>query len=246
MTESMHLSKAPITEAILDIRIKIKDSFDVDRLQSLHESIKSEYPIKETRQQLEGKLEIKKGQPPKSTGSQKIIGYWFLSADRKQIFQARLDGFTFNRLSPYETWSSFRSEALRLWQLFSGLVEPEIIRVAVRFINKFNVPLPIKDFDEYLTAAPIVPKELPQAVSSFLTRTVIPFPDIESSLILTMVFEQLEIPQYLPLILDIDVSRMDSRGINEKDAWLLLEKFHDIKNQAFFASITPKTRELFE
>lgn len=242
----MHLLKAPITEAILDIRTKIKDPFDVSQIQSLQDSIKAEYPIKQTRHEIEGRLELKKGGVPISTAAEKIIGYWFSSSDKKQIFQARIDGFTFNKLKPYETWDSFRNEAHRLWQIYSKLLSPVIVRVAVRYINKFSVPLPITDFNEYLTAAPIVPKELPQAVGSFLNRVVIPFPEINSSAIITQVFEQLDNPQFLPLILDIDVFKMDSKGISEEEAWKSLEYFRNIKNQIFFASITSKAMELFQ
>jgi uncharacterized protein (TIGR04255 family) len=244
-TEIIHLPKAPINEAILDIRIKVKESFDISQLQSIHESIITEYPKKTTRHELESKVEVKKGEAPVSTTVDKIIGYWFEPSDNKQIFQARINGFTFNRLKPYETWESFRAEAFRLWQLYSKLVSPEITRIAVRYINKFSVPLPISDFNEYLTAAPVVPAGLPQAVSSFLNRVVIPFPDIDTTAIVTQVFEQLEDPHLLPLILDIDVFKMDSKGISEEEAWRVLESFRDIKNKIFFASITAKARELF-
>ena len=78
-----------------------------------------------------------------------------------------MDGFTFSRLKPYETWENLRDEAYRLWQKYREITSPEIIRVALRYINKLEFPLPIKNFSDYLTAAPIVPAELPQGVSSF-------------------------------------------------------------------------------
>jgi uncharacterized protein (TIGR04255 family) len=245
VTEFIHLSKAPIAEALLDIKIRVKDTFDVSQLQTLHDSIKTEYPDKKTQHELQNKIEMKKGEAPISTSIDKITGYIFGSSDKKQIFQAKMNGFTFNRLSPYETWESFRSEAFRLWQIYSKLLSPVITRVAVRYINKFSLPLPIRDFNEYLVAAPIVPEGLPQAVSSFLNRVVIPFPDIEASAIVTQIFEQLEDPSLLPLILDIDVSKMYSKGVSEEDAWQVLDKFRDIKNQIFFGSVTPKAKELF-
>ena len=41
-------------------------------------------------------------------------GYIFASSDERQIFQARLDGFSFSRLAPYDRWETFRDEARRL------------------------------------------------------------------------------------------------------------------------------------
>jgi uncharacterized protein (TIGR04255 family) len=240
------LPNAPITEALIDIRIKVKSGFDVNQLQSLHESILYNYPEKKESKNWEGKFELKADGPQVSAGGGQVSGYFFKSADKKQIFQAKVDGFTFNRLKPYETWESFRTEAKRLWQLYSEMVSPEIVRVAVRYINKFNIPFPIKDFNEYLKAAPSVPEGLPQTVTSFFDRIVISNPEIEATAIITKVFEQMVEPSSIPIILDIDAFRLNPDGIEEREAWLLLEKLRDFKNDIFFLSITDKAKELFQ
>ena len=206
MAEYSLLSNAPITEALIDIRIKVRDDIDVERIQSLHSTIANEYPDKKALHQMESTFEFKKGEAPVSTSTEKVKGCIFTSTDGKQIFQARIDGFAFNRLKPYEKWETFRDEALRLWILYKELLSPEIIRVALRFINKIEIPLypqKVLDFDDYLTSAPIIPKGLPQGVSSFLTRVVIYEPEIGASAIITQAFEQLIDPKFLPIILDI-------------------------------------------
>lgn len=245
MTDYSILTKAPITEALIDIRIKAKENFDVEQFRSLHDSIAEQYPDKKTRHRWESKFEFKNGKPPISTAADVIDGYLFTSSDKKQIFQARIDGFTFNRLKPYETWETFRNEALRLWRLYKALMRPEIIRVALRYNNKFDIPQPNRDFNEYLTAAPIVPEGLPQGVSSFLTRVVIHNPEIDASAIVTQAFEQIVNPDFLTIILDIDVFKLRSEGINEEEALKALENLRNFKNNIFFASITKKVKELF-
>jgi len=248
MAEYSLLRNAPITEALIDIRIKIRDDFDVHKLESLHEAISAQYPDKKKRHKWEGRFEFKKGETPVSASSETIDGYIFTSADGKQIFQARIDGFTFNKLKPYETWEAFRDEALRLWGIYKGMLTPDITRVALRYINKFNIPLfpePLRDFNEYLTAAPIVPEGLPQGVSSFLTRVVINDPEIDAAAIITQAFEQLVDPKFLPIILDIDVFKQRD-VIGEEDAWQTLEALRDFKNKIFFESITEKAKELFK
>lgn len=248
MAEYSLLRNAPITEALIDIRIKIKDSFDVKLFESLYQGISNQYPEKKERHKWEGRFELKKAEGPISSGTQTIDGYIFTSKDGKQVFQARNDGFTFNRLRPYDKWETFRDEAFRLWKLYSNLVSPEIVRVALRYINKFDIPLfpqPMRDFNEYLTAAPIVPKELPQGVSSFLTRVVINDPEIDAVAIITQAFEQIVDPKFIPIILDIDAFKQ-KEVIAEEDAWQTLEKLRDFKNKVFFASITDKTKELFQ
>jgi uncharacterized protein (TIGR04255 family) len=248
MAEHSALRNAPITEALIDIRIGIKEGFDVNRFLSLHEAIANQYPGKKTRHKWEGRFELKRGEALVSAGTEAVDGYIFTSTDEKQLFQARIDGFTFNRLRPYEKWDSFRDEAFRLWRLYRDLTSPEIIRVALRYINKFDIPLfphPLRDFNEYLTAAPIVPEDLPQGVSSFLTRVVIHDPSIDAAAIITQALEQVIDPKFLPIILDIDAFRQ-KEVLSEEEAWLTLEKLRHLKNRIFFASITEKAKELFQ
>lgn len=248
MAEYSLLKNAPITEALIDIRIKIKEGFDVERFQALSEAISGQYPDKKARHRWEGRFEFKKGEGPISSGAETIDGYIFTSVDGKQVFQSRVDGFTFNRLKPYDRWESFRDEARRLWQLYSSLVEPDIVRVAVRYINKFNIPLfpqPLRDFSEYLTAAPIVPEGLPQGVSSFLSRVVVHDPEADADAIMTQAFEQIVDPKLLPIILDIDLFKQGEL-ISEDEAWQILEKLRHLKNKIFFKSITEKAKELFK
>ncbi len=248
MAEYSHLRNAPITEALIDIRIKVRDDYDVHQIESLHEEIASQYPAKKERRKWEGRFEFKKGETPIPAGSETINGYIFTSANGKQIFQARIDGFTFNRLRPYETWEIMRDEAFRLWKLYRTKLRPDITRVALRYINKFDIPLfpePLRDFSEYLTAAPIVPEGIPQGVSSFLTRVVINEPAIDASAIITQAFEQIVDPKFLTIILDIDVFKQKDH-ISEEEALQTLEALRDFKNKIFFKSITEKTKELFK
>lgn len=248
MAEYTFLSNAPITEALIDIRVKIKEDFDVERFQTLHKAISGQYPDKKARHRWEGRFEFKKGGETVSSGSEMIDGYIFTSADQHQVFQTRIDGFTFNRLKPYDKWDTFRDEAKRLWKLYSNLVSPEISRVALRFINKFDIPLSpqsVLNFSEYLTAAPIVPEGLPQGVNSFLTRVVIQDPEMDAAAIILQAFEQIIDPRFLPVILDIDVFKK-KESISEQEAWQSLERLRHFKNDIFFRSITEKTKELFK
>jgi len=247
MAEYSLLRNAPITEALIDIRVKIKADFNVQQLLSLHDVIAGQYPRKNEQFQYEGNFEFKQGESS-SSGSGTLNGYVFTSADNKQVFQARRDGFTFHRLRPYEQWDTFRDEVFRLWKLYKDLISPEIVRVALRYINKLDIPLfpqPLLDFNEYLTATPIVPEGLPQGVSSFLTRVVINDPETNAVAILTHAFEQTVDPKFLPIILDIDLFKQ-KEVISEEDAWQILEELRRLKNKIFFASITEKTKELFQ
>jgi uncharacterized protein (TIGR04255 family) len=139
-----------------------------------------------------------------------------------------------------------RNEAYRLWLLYKDITCPDsITRVALRYINNLNIPLPIRDFDDYLTAPPVVPEGLPQGVVSFLTRVVIHEPSIGANAIITQALESV-VGEVAPVILDIDVFRLRPEGIEEKDAWDTIEKLRHFKNHIFFKSVTNKLKEMFE
>lgn len=240
------LKKAPITEVLIDIRVKLLSEIDVKGIDSIYESIKKEYPEKQEQRMSQIQFELKAGEDLVKPVSTKIIGYRYISSDKRQIFQARLDGFTFSRLHPYIHWEELRNEAYRLWLLYKEITRPDLItRVALRYINNLNIPLPMRDFSDYLTAPPVVPEGLPQGVSHFLTRIVIHEPSIGANAIITQALEQV-VGEAAPVILDIDVSKLRPEGIEEKDAWDTIEKLRHFKNQIFFKSITNKLKEMYK
>ncbi len=245
MREYPILKNAPITEAIIDIRVKLPNDFDVTEIDSIYENISADYPEKQEQRQIEAQIDVKKEESVK-TSATKVTGYRYISSDRKQIIQASLDGFTVSRLKPYIRWEQLRNEAFRLWKFYRNITSPECItRVAVRYINNLNIPMPIRDFSEYLTAPPVVPPELPQGVSSFLTRVVIHEPSIGANAIITQALDQI-VTDVAPIILDIDVFKSRSDGIEEEDAWEIIEELRHFKNKIFFTSITNKLKEMYK
>jgi uncharacterized protein (TIGR04255 family) len=244
------LKNAPITEALIDIRVKLPSTIDVESIDNIFERIKGRYPVRQEQRVAEFSFELKPDKDPLNASKQRIHGYRYLSTDHKQIVQARIDGFTMSRLHPYREWKDLRNEAKELWQFYKDLTKPEAItRVALRYINNLNIPLPINDFADYLAAPPIVPDGLPQDVNSFLTRVVVPEPKLGVIAIITQAFEPVA-PEikitHLPIILDIDVFRYDSQGIDENDAWDSIEKLRHLKNMIFDKSITDKLKETYK
>ena len=231
------LKNTPITEALIDIHVKSSASMDAKKIFSIYESIKRQYPEKEELIKSKIKVPIRSEEPIQQT-KYNIGGYRYKTLDGKQIVQTRLDGFTFNRLRPYISWKEFRKESHRLWQIYKHVTSPELItRVALRYINKLNIPL-TGTLEDYLTAPPTVPKELPQSFSGFLMRVIIPEPSISAHAIITQALEH-PLNDVAPIILDVEV-------IEEKDIWETIERLRDFKNKIFFNSITEKLKEKFK
>jgi uncharacterized protein (TIGR04255 family) len=241
------LAKPPIVEAIVDIRVVLDPTFDVKKLKELSSFLSENYPGCKERKRFQGTIEFQEENSNAFVEPTKIDGFLFTSQDKTQIAQFRLDGFTFNKLTPYTNWESIRNESKKLWDLYYDLTSPiQISRIALRYINNLKIPLPIDDFKKYLVTFPIVPEGLPQGISSFLTRIVLPNDSIPATAIITQGLEMIQISSdFAPVILDIDVFKQ-SEEIKNKKLWDLFEKLRQFKNDIFFKSITNELRSLYE
>jgi len=247
MADWPRFPNAPITEALLDIKVKLPPGVDLTRLAAFQEAVKDLYPTRRERSSWQGGFQVKPGELPEvfppSGGPD---GYLFTSKDGKQIVQARLDGFTFNRLKPYDKWESFRDEARQQWERYREIANPEIVsRVALRYINRIEVPLPMKDFREFILTTPEIAPKVPQGLAGFFMRLVIPDEKSKSIAIVTQTMEDPN-ERVLPLIFDIDAFQEAPLDVHGKEMWEALEQLREYKNEIFFNSITDRTRELFK
>lgn len=243
MVAPRHLANAPITEAILDLHVKLSTALGVEKLKTVGIVIAGQYPIVTERRRFEQQVRFSAGKPPEQIALEKgPDGYLFSSGDRQQLVQFRLDGFTFNKLKPYKTWESMRDEAFRLWQIYVKVASPELItRVALRYINTLKIPPPIVDFADYLVAPPTVPGQLPHFVTGFLSRIMIVDASIGAA---ANISQALESREEGTTILDIDVYKQAEFSVEGKEAWEYLEKLRHFKNRLFFESVTEKTLRL--
>src|SRR5207253_8822162 len=144
-----------------------------------------------------------------STTSQQF-GFVFASKDQRLILQARLDGFALSRLAPYENWETFRDEARRLWTAYRRYAHPEkIVRLAVRYVNRLDLPLPLRDLKDFLATVPEVSPRLPQGLAGFFMQLNIPQMDSRNTLLLTETMIEPAGPGVISVVLDIDVGRSD-------------------------------------
>lgn len=247
MPEWPRFPNAPINEALLDIRAKLPAATDLARLARFQEGIRDRYPNRRERSTWQAGLQLSptgdvKVEP--STGG--TDGYLFTTSDGRRVVQARLDGFTFNWLKPYDRWQTFRKEAKELWMLYVETAAPEkVSRIALRYINQLNIPLPMKDFKDYIRTIPEIAPSLPQGLQNFLMRLEIPDPDSGSLAIVTQTMAPPK-GDTLSLIFDIDVIREQAFDPGSPDLWAAFDQLREFKNRIFFFSITERAQELFK
>jgi uncharacterized protein (TIGR04255 family) len=233
---------APIVEAIIDIQFDQPENLNLDALAGIGEVLGERYPKRQPISFVTSTFS------PTGVASTPltVIGYRFNSADGKYIVQIRNIGFTFSRLSPYESWEPFRDEAKRLWDIFKSVAKPtKLTRAAVRYINQILLPPPIVQLEEYFQTYPQISGSLPQNLQSYAMQLIIPVPEWD----VTMSLIQATLPatgENLPLNLDIDIFKHKPEGFSsETEIWKLFEELRDKRNLVFEGCITDKTRELF-
>lgn len=249
MTQYETFPNAPIREAIFDIRVNLPEQTEVATLEGFHEDFKDRFPEKKKKFSWKSPVEIKLEQGPemgKPEGG--IFGYLFKSPKDKKIVQARLDGFTFNKLKPYENWELFRDEGEELWEKYVERTHPiNITRLALRYINEIEIPLnePDVKIEDYLLLGPDTPKEFPYMLSNFLVRLQFHNPDIEANAVVNIFMEPLKGGSILPFIFDIDVYKELVLDPKNPIKWEVMDALRDFKNELFFKGTTEKARELF-
>jgi uncharacterized protein (TIGR04255 family) len=237
-------SNAPITEGLIDIRVTVPSDVTLQSLEPICELVSAEYPTREDR--VLSVVEVPGDAAREASTKRTKLGYLLRSSDGKYVFQARLDGFTLSRLKPYQNWAALRDEAKRLWAIYREGVNPiEVTRVAVRYINQIDMPLPVGDFNEYLRTVPEVSPDLPQGLAGFLMQLRIPQPERDTVLVLTEALAPQPKPDTVSVILDIDLFREGTVHRSDDDMWESLEAFRDRKNEVFESCITDRARQLF-
>ena len=239
-----HYSRAPIVEAIIDLQATSPQGIGLEELREIHKSIVDRYPRLVNTSNMKITGDFQEGTFGAS-GSEEKIGFVFVAPDGKQSVAMKLDGFRFGKLAPYETWEAMRDEARSLWDIYRAAVNPaEVSRVAVRYVNRIDIPTPLRDFRDYLRTFPEVSTDLPQSLSLYSMTLHIPQPISDTYLILNQVLLPPQKPGFASVIVDIDVFRDNAGCTSDQEIWELLEIVRTLKNEAFEASITNSTREL--
>ena len=240
-----HYSRAPITEAILDLKVILPDNFPIERFLEIHARVRDRFPTSEPIHV--GSLAIQAGPEIQVDASRQHSGFLFRSKDGLRIFQATLQGFTFNRLAPYNSWEEFSNDARNLWEIYKDICKPAFVtRAAVRYINRIDIPVegPIK-LQDYLKTAPDIASGLPQKnLSSFFMQLQIPQEDLNCMLVINETLALPPSPGFISVIFDIDLFRQQAWQSDDEDIWDFLTQLRERKNQVFRESITEKTEEL--
>jgi uncharacterized protein (TIGR04255 family) len=242
-----HYKNAPIREAVIDIKVELPSEVDdLEKLRGIKNQVINDYPREETRHLGEGLLQF--GAAIRATAQQKPWSLVFWNVANNQAVQARMDGFSFSRLEPYEDFDRLRNEARRLWDIYRVVTRPtKITRLAVRYINQLNLPGTKVEPEDYLNVYPYLSNKLPDELRSmgpFLMNLHLQQPDLRGVLVLNQALTAPKKPDTISVVLDFDLHVDTPPVASEQELWEFFEKLRQRKNEYFEACITDKTREL--
>ena len=235
-----HLSKAPIVEAVLDLRVACSAELDESSLQNQLKERLPDYPKHDMVQETEVQLSPKRTKVIKDLVH---VGLKFQSEDSFYVVQFNKDSFVFSRLKPYENWKKFSQEALRLWKIYCELLKPtEIGRIGLRFINRLAVEQEQKvELADYYKRPPRPIEGLNWPLSGYLHRDVLQVLGTPYSVNVIKTVQRTQ--QEAGLLLDIDVFMGKRLSFNELRISEHMNKMRWVKNKVFFSSLTEKALE---
>jgi uncharacterized protein (TIGR04255 family) len=245
-----NLLRAPIVEALIDIRARSSVPLDEASLKPQIEAELINYEFLDSHQELQHEIKLEAGQPPSQIIRLDWKGLRFRSFDKKHVAQFNRDGFVFSHLEPYQDWQQLHSEAMKLWQIYLKIVKPIAIdRLGLRFINRIQLPIGELQFDDYMESAPQPPKGLDMPFAGFMHQDTLIVPGQSYVINITKTIQPPAVDEHsgIAVILDIDV--LTTQGHELDDGTELsrhLLEMRWLKNKVFFGCITDKALNLFK
>ena len=243
-----HYSRAPITEAIIDLRVSPAKGADSSVFDSLTSSLKESFPHQSPIFQGQLQVAISPKTPPSVDSKHTRLGTRLADGANSRILQVTTLGFTYSHLPPYTNWETFRTEALSLWKRYLAALQPEQVnRIAVRYINRLDLPGPKIEESDYLTLYPHLPAGVSQDMIGMFMQVRIPQSDINDNAIAVLNTSLLnsDMENVISLLLDIDVFIAGMWVSTDQAIVDLLEQIRDRKNILFNACLTERAKELY-
>jgi len=237
-----HLSKAPIGEAILEIRANPSVAWDEDKISSILKEELKNYPHSDSQRGVEQLLQLGLDKPAQAKMKDLgWLGLTFKTEDNLQVAKFHKNSFSFSRLQPYTEWQHFSEEALKLWELYKRIAQPaEIQRLGLRYINRFALPSQVS-LDEYFRMPMPTHIGLELPFVNFFHQDTFSVTGHDYAVNVIRATQPVGAGQTRDfyLILDIDVFTMEPIDLVPERIAKRLSEMRWVKNKIFFGSISP-------
>ena len=247
MTTQRIYDRAPITEAVIEIRID--SSIDLALINKLSAKFKANYPQDQLVKNFDVAVELPSGENVSpQTRFAENAGHKLSSIDFTQLLLLWPSTFTISQLAPYSGWDQFFGRFQRDWAIWKREVGFKTVsRIGVRYINRIDIPMKGSTLDHelFLNVYPRLPTSL-DPVSAYAVQAVIPLQDIGCKLTLNSAIVPSPVLNHASFVIDQDISKESDVPQNDEAIFQLLSNFRLKKNSVFEDCITDRARELFQ
>ncbi len=245
--EPFHLARAPIVEAVVDFDCDLPAGFNLLGLEEVAgQRFQDGYPKRS--QQWLNEVQVEQGpQGSAQTHRRQVVALRFHSTDEKQLVQARVQGFSFNRLAPYGSLDTYLPAIQSAWKTFVEVAQPLQVRVVkLRYVNRIEIPAIRIVLSEYfkLAANDLWGDEI--TIARFLSQ----YSGIDNATrheLRVTLSDAPEPGEKSIVILDIEVAatvNLDPSGWDEIVS--VIGSLRALKNKLFKESLTSKCLQLFQ
>ena len=243
---SMHYSRPPISEAVIDIHTEFQSPPSMAQLEAVAEKFAAAFPLKQLVNTLAFSLSAGPDQPATvGEASSASVGLRLSSSKNDRVLQLLRHGIAYSHLPPYSNWETFFAGLTAIWPDFVSVCGVTAVsRMAVRYINRIQVPAGSR-VEEYLELGIRIPEKVSQQVIGYFTQIVLPLPDLgpRYRAVVNSGVEPGVPASPAVLLLDIDVFCENRLDVQDPAIWQVMQALRHRKNAIFEASITDKVRE---
>lgn len=238
----------PIEEALVEFRLVPAQEWDLTIPGKLHQhpAIKDQYPGKpRTQKVVEAALQAAPQQPPHLTVREGVSRIQLVSEDGRRLISLGTDVLSVNVLHPYEGWEEFRPRIEAALKAYAEVAAAKAVaRVGVRYINKIVLAGTELDLGAYFRFGPPSAEGLPKRMGGFVSRVEYIYDD-GAKLLLT--YASVEAPAgRSAFLLDLDAIWEGPEPLTMDKVMRIADDLHDREERAFEATITDKTRKVFD
>jgi len=248
--EFPHLSKAPITEALIDIQGFFGDSSDPKELLELFENCHKQFAESLPKKSQRFARKILLSQSNKNIQSVDTqLGFHFTDDQNKKVLQYRTNGFSMSHLPQYKNWDTLVKDARTYWKIYKNLRTDFVVnRLAVRYINAIEVPYPLINYEQYVKGIEVPPGlNSCNSIKSFTNQVLWSVDDPVANVNLIRALQKAKKDSSsTKVVVDIDVFRpILEIGSDSEEIWDILKTFGNLKNKVFFDTIGEKVMEKY-
>ena len=134
-----------------------------------------------------------------------------------------------------------------MWTVFKEECAPKtVIRAAIRYINKINIPADDFELGNYFGLSPGMPASMTQDLTGMFLQLQVALGDIAPTArsVVNFGISRSELPEVVTILLDFDLSCDSTVEVQSDELWNTLDAFRDRKNAMFEACIKDTVREL--